>query len=86
MNSGSWLDGGYGQSISTKDLYDLYLDYIPKYYEDHHPMNILLGGFFFGFGQTGDFYIPSYKDGSDPEKTCVCGHARNTIYEAYSTR
>lgn len=77
---GSWHEGGFGESISIKDLYDLYLDYIPKYYEDSHPINVMLGGFFHGSGKTGNYIIPSYKPASDPNIACVCGHARNTMY------
>lgn len=33
-NVGAWKEGGYGESISMQELYQLYFDYIPHYDED----------------------------------------------------
>ena len=80
-NVGAWKEGGYGESISLQDLYQLYLDYIPHYYEDGMPLSIQLGGFFMASPKTpGEYDIPSMKHCSDPGKTCVCGHARMVMY------
>lgn len=43
---GAWKEGGYGETISMDELFKLYLDYIPCYYEDGMPLSLQLGGFF----------------------------------------
>lgn len=78
---GAWKEGGYGESISVEELYQVYLDYIPKYYEDGMPLSLQLGGFFSASPDDPQYYdIPSRKNCSNPEKTCVCGHARMVMY------
>ena len=80
-NVGAWKAGGYGESISYEELYQIYLDYIPHYYADGMPLSIQLGGFFSASPAEPDKYrIPSAKDCADPSKMCVCGHARMTMY------
>ena len=80
-NVGAWKEGGYGESITIDELYRLYLDYIPKYYEDGMPLSLQLGGFFLASPNKPEEYdIPSMKNCSDPAKTCVCGHARMVMY------
>lgn len=80
-NVGAWKDGGYGESISLAELYSLYLDYIPHYYEDGMPLSLQLGGFFMASPDNPHRYdIPSAKNCTDPHKTCVCGHARMVMY------
>lgn len=80
-NVGAWKEGGYGESISIDELYQLYLDYIPYYYEDGMPLSLQLGGFFMASPDRPEQYdIPSVKKCADPGKTCVCGHARMVMY------
>ena len=80
-NVGAWKAGGYGESISIKELYQLYLDYLPHYYEDGMPLSLQLGGFFSASPKRPmEYDIPSMKSCSDPDKTCVCGHARMVMY------
>ena len=80
-NVGAWKEGGYGESISLEELYQVYLDYIPQYYEDGMPLALQLGGFFGASPKRPERYdIPSVKHCTNPEKTCVCGHARMVMY------
>jgi radical SAM protein with 4Fe4S-binding SPASM domain len=80
-NVGAWLEGGYGEAISKAELYQLYLDYIPQYYEDGMPLGIMLGGFFSASPRNPDkFMVPLQKNCEDPEKMCICGHARQVMY------
>lgn len=80
-NVGAWKDGGYGESISIDELFQLYLDYIPYYYKDGMPLSLQLGGFFMASPKKPKHYdIPSMKNCKDPGKTCVCGHARMVMY------
>ena len=80
-NVGAWREGGYGESISLAELFELYLDYIPRYYEDGMPLRLQLGGFFSASPARPERYsVPSLKHCSDLETTCVCGHARMVMY------
>lgn len=80
-NVGAWKDGGYGESIPLQELYQIYYDYIPQYYQDGMPLSIQLGGFFAASPRTPDRYdIPCVKRCTKPESTCVCGHARMVMY------
>ena len=80
-NVGAWKEGGYGESVSIDELYQMYLDYIPCYYEDGMPLSLQLGGFFSATPERpGEYDIPSVKHCGDPDKACVCGHARMVMY------
>ena len=86
-NVGAWYENGYGEAINTKEVYQLYLDYIPQYYEDNMPMGIMLGGFFMASPKNPDhFDIPTYKPVCDPETMCMCGHARHVMYISPESR
>ena len=64
-----------------QELYQLYFDYIPHYYEDGMPLSLQLGGFFSASPRRPDHYdIPCMKHCTRPENTCVCGHARMVMY------
>ena len=80
-NVGAWKAGGYGEAITLDELYRIYLDYIPHYYEDGMPLSLQLGGFFSASPLDPEIYdIPSIKNCQNPDKTCVCGHARMVMY------
>lgn len=80
-NVGAWKEGGYGEAIPLDDLFQIYLDYIPRYYEDGMPLAIQLGGFFFASPKHPErFNVPSVKNCADPVATCVCEHARKVMY------
>ena len=86
-NAGEWKKNGYGEAFSMKELYQLYLDYIPQYYEDNMPMGIMFGGFFMAGPEEPDrFYIPCYKPVSTPATMCMCGHARHIMYISPESR
>jgi radical SAM protein with 4Fe4S-binding SPASM domain len=78
---GAWHTNGQEESVSTEELFQLYLDYLPEYYEDGMPLSIMLGGFFSADPKKPEKYdIPLYHSPQDPEKHCVCGHARMIMY------
>ncbi|MBQ4470199.1 MAG: radical SAM protein [Synergistaceae bacterium] len=80
-NLGEWQKNNYGEAIPLKELFALYLDYIPHYYEDNMPLTIMLGGFFLARPKEPDIFdIPLFKPDLDPETFCVCGHARSIMY------
>ena len=80
-NVGAWKEGGYGQAIDMRELFGLYLDYIPQYYEDGLPLTIQLGGFFSASPRRPEQYeIPLMRPCGEPESSCICGHARVVMY------
>ena len=80
-NVGEWAKNGYGTTLTMDELYELYLDYIPKYYEDGMPLSIMLGGFFAADPHDKDIYdIPAYHYPKDPSRCVVCQHARLIMY------
>ena len=84
---GEWRKNGYGKTITPDELFELYLDYIPHYYEDGMPLSLMLGGLFSASPEKPNaFDIPLVKGKCDPSKTCVCGHARQVMYIAADGR
>lgn len=77
---GAWHDNGFGKSIDMKELFEIYLDYIPKYYEDGKPLSLMLGGFFQTSRNSESYTIPMFKPEMNLDTFCVCGHARNHMY------
>ena len=78
---GEWHKNNYGKSIEIDELFNIYLDYIPHYFEDKPDINIQLGGFILIYSRDlSRYYLPSLKPCSDPETHVICSHARNTIY------
>ena len=80
-DTGEWRRNGYGPSISNEEMLKLYLDYVPQFYEDGMPVSIMLGGVFSADPKQPDFYdIPLFHYPEDPQKCCVCAHARHVMY------
>lgn len=80
-DTGEWRKNGYGESISNEELMKIYLDYVPQYYEDGMPLSIMLGGLFSADPRKPDSYdIPAWHYPEDPQKCCVCNHARHVLY------
>jgi radical SAM protein with 4Fe4S-binding SPASM domain len=69
------------QSLSCKEEYDIYLNYIPQYIEDGMPLkDIMLSG---AFGcHNGEPYIPAVKGREEApnDKQYVCRASRMTMY------
>lgn len=69
------------QSLSCREEYDIYMDYIPKYFEDEMPIkNLMLSGL---FGcEDGQPFIPAEKgdEESPNQKQLVCLSSRKTMY------
>ncbi len=79
---GAWLLHSENNSLTLPELYELYLDYIPHYFKDGAPLDIMLGGFFMGEKGSNKYIIPSKKfaDDCNPDGVCICGHARLVMY------
>lgn len=78
---GVWKEGGYDAVITPEELYQTYLEYIPHYYADGMPLSLQLSGFFSVSPDDPDVYdAPCMKNCSNPDRICVCGHARQVMY------
>ncbi len=83
-DSGNWVREGGRYNLTSGELYDAYLDFIPEYKAAGSPLNLMLGGFFMNRKGTDTYMIPSKKyDGSEKsEGSVICGSARNNMYIA----
>jgi radical SAM protein with 4Fe4S-binding SPASM domain len=81
-DSGDWLKNHADNELSTDELFETYLEYIPLFFKDGSPLEIQLGGFFIAEKGATQFILPSvHFDGSEiAGKQAVCGHARNVMY------
>lgn len=78
-----WLrTTGEHASIEIEELFDIYLDYVPHFFEDGMPLTLMLGGFFWGCKGRREYRIPfeKYPADADCSRMTLCGHARNTLY------
>lgn len=78
-----WENYDKDYSLSLDEVLDLYLEYIPHFFEDDMPINLMLGGLFVGRKGSTNYLIPAakYPKGTDQcLNNAVCGHARNTLY------
>lgn len=82
--SGLWQKNGKDENLSFKEIYDYYLEYLPYYFKDGSPIDIMLGGFFACEKNTREYMIPSIKfDGTDNCKNIpVCMSAKQNLYIA----
>lgn len=82
-NVGAWLENGYNEEhgITNDELYQVYYDYLDDFYHDLPHISIQLGAFFSADGRDPDHYdLPGVHPFSDPERVCLCVHARNYMY------
>jgi len=77
-----------GEALNIKDWflpleeeYQFYLDYVPQFFEDGVPLNLMLSALFMNQGKN-SFTIPAIKlqEDQDCSNYCLCGHARNWMH------
>jgi len=82
----TWEKFGEAKSLAMEELYELYLEYIPKFYEDGAPLTLMLGGFFHARkgSKPEDYHITLERlDGTEKmNRVPICGHARQVMYIA----
>ena len=66
--------------IPLDEEYQFYLDYLPEFFEDGMPLDLMLSGLF--MNRKGSCSIPFYKMAEDKDcgSYCLCGHARNWMH------
>ncbi len=68
----TWERLGEDRSLTLEETFEVYLDYIPCFYEDGAPLGLHLGGFFMGRPGSGDWTIPNigkHPEERDPAET-----------------
>ena len=81
-DAGAWTESHPDLTLSDEETFELYLEYIPQFFEDKRPMAVQLGGFFLGLADDRIWQDISRRYCGDEraEHICVCGHARNNMY------
>ena len=69
-DTGDWLRNGRGLTLSHDEFRRVLLDYLPHYYEDGMPLDIILSGVFSASPSQPDRYNlpPCIGDGDDPDR------------------
>ena len=67
--------------LPKEEEFQFYLDYIPQYYEDGEPLDLMLSGMFWA-ARNKKVRIPfeKFSEERDCGNYCLCGHARNKMY------
>ena len=78
---GEWLNQKE-HYLTQAEVYEAFLDYIPKYFEDGMPLSLALEGFF--SYEKGESYLHAVSEKDIPEdhfgKATMCGHVRRGMY------
>lgn len=78
MNTGNWTREGGQCDVNFRDLYDTYLDLAARHRQDGAPLDIMLGGFYYGLKDSKHWMSP-YNRFSGQENVCtrpVCQSCR----------
>ena len=84
---GEWSSMPPEMSLTDEEVYETYLEYLPKYLEDGRPLPIMLGALFRCDGSE-NYSVPGYHHlcEANAKNYCICGHARNHMYLAADGR
>lgn len=67
--------------LNRDELFSVLLDYLPRFFEDGAPMDLMLDGLFAYSKRDGKVFIPFERDASAaPEACLLCGHVRHSLY------
>lgn len=83
-DSGNWQNEKGKYTLAPEEVYQAYLDFIPKFRTAGAPLSLMLGGFFMCGKGSADYRIPCKKfDGSDKMlRQTICQSACTTMYIA----
>lgn len=79
---GNWAKSSSEYSLSIRETFDIYLEYIKQFFENGMKISLQLDGFFScGKGST-EYSVPFIKYDSSVNylKRVLCGSVRNTLY------
>lgn len=79
-----WRAHAEGNEITYREYLEAAIGYIPQFYEDGCPMNVLMGGVIHMYKGSDQFrIIPEFNDGTPESKRCyLCGSIRMNCYIA----
>lgn len=82
---GSWKSQGGNYSLSVDEMFQIFLAYIPHYFKDGMPLDIMLHGFFMGKKGDSQWLIPlacsnQCTETDDILKRVVCVSAYENLY------
>lgn len=82
MNSGNWKQENGNYDILVDELFATYLDLIRIHQSDGAPLDMILGGFYYGKNNCHDYFIPYIKfDGSEKVlRQVVCQGCRVNLH------
>ena len=66
--------------LTLDEEYQFYLDYLPQFFEDGMPLNLMLSGLFMNRGESCLIPFVNMPEDRDCGSYCLCGHARNQMY------
>ena len=78
---GDWLNH-LDRALTTKETYEIFMDYIPEYFEDNMPVSLGLEGFF-NYEHPEDKASCSFERNIPDEslhKVKMCAHVKNSLY------
>lgn len=83
-NTDLWKKNADGNDMTTREYFDAVLQYLPHYFEDGMPMDLLFGGVVELYKNSTEYrLIAEYHDGTE---SCldryICGAVRNSCYLA----
>ena len=82
VSVGNWSKISSEYALSTKQVYDCYLEYIRQFFENKMPISLMLDGCFLCEKKSVRYSIPYTKHSNrvDYLQRSICGHARNSLY------
>ena len=79
-DTGDWLRNSQGRTLSANEYREAILEYIPRYYEDGMPLDIILLGMFSASPYNPDhFNLPPCREGCDDPNRSIFACARLTM-------
>lgn len=81
-NTDLWQKNSQGNNMTYEEYVDAILDYIPDFFADGMPVNLLIGGVvFLNKGSTEYRIVPEHFVGNEGSLNCyLCGAARSSCY------
>lgn len=81
-DSGNWLNEKGKYNLTVTELYDAYLDFIPKFKAAGAPMTVMLGGFFYCQKGANEYtsHARRYNGTEAMLRQTLCMSARTTMY------
>ena len=80
MDFGEWAKYGKNNSMTQRETLEVYLEYLPHFYEDGMPINVTLNRMIKVFAGSYDYKILAIKQKAKCERTKLCGAAYRAVY------